>query len=227
MRKGNIMKQRTMLVTLAAMMWVSSSFASLLNVTLTFPKISCNNALAFALNYTPTNQLLSISATPTTMLFANAEPPRLISGTKSLQIQIMVDNTGTLVGSAPGDGGNDLVLSGTVTEGTNTYSGVLLTGTVTGFGFLGPEPPLCMISDLRPQVARLPVYSVETSAFRLQAETRRSTMISRQISMVRPKLLPAPRIPRLQRLFVRKTSRPNAIIPTDWPGRMSVIPRRW
>jgi hypothetical protein len=45
----------------------------------------------------------------------------------------MVDNTGALVGGVPG---NDFSLSGTVTEGTNTYSGVLLTGEVTGFGFL-------------------------------------------------------------------------------------------
>ena len=51
-----------------------------------------------------------------------------------------MDNTGALVGSAPGDGGNDLVLSGTVTRVvggvTNTYTGMLLTGTVTAFGFL-------------------------------------------------------------------------------------------
>jgi hypothetical protein len=122
-----------MLVMLATMTWVSSSYAGLLNVTLTFPKISYNNVSVSALNYTPTNQLLSISATPTTVLFANAEPPRVISGTKSLQIQIKVDNTGALVGGVPG---NDFSLSGTVTEGTNTYSGVLLTGEVTGFGFL-------------------------------------------------------------------------------------------
>jgi hypothetical protein len=112
---------------------VSSSFAGLLNVTLTFPKISYNNAGVSALNYNASNQLFSISATPTFVTFANAESPKIISGTKSLQIRIMVDNTGALVGGVPG---NDFSLSGTVTEGTNTYSGVLLTGEVTGFGFL-------------------------------------------------------------------------------------------
>jgi hypothetical protein len=123
----------------------ASSFASLLNATLTFPKISCNNAGAYSLSYTPTNELLSISSTPTTVLFASGQTPQVISGTKSLQIQIQVDNTGALVGSAPGDGGKDLVLSGTVTAViggvTNTYSGVLLTGQVFGFGFLAAGPP--------------------------------------------------------------------------------------
>ena len=118
---------------LATMTCVSSSFAGLLNVTLTFPKISYNNAGVSALNYNASNQLFSISATPTFVTFANAESPKIISGTKSLQIRIMVDNTGALVGGVPG---NDFSLSGTVTEGTNTYSGVLLTGEVTGFGFL-------------------------------------------------------------------------------------------
>ena len=125
---------------LATMTWVSSSFASLLNVTLTYPEISANSASVYALTYTPTNQLLSISAAPTSMLFAKATLPSTISGTKSLQIQIAVDNTGALEGSAPGDGGNDLVLSGTVKAViggvTNTYSGVLLTGQVIGFGYL-------------------------------------------------------------------------------------------
>jgi hypothetical protein len=127
------MKQRIVLVMLATMTCVSSSFAGLLNVTLTFPKISYNNAGVSALNYNASNQLFSISATPTFVTFANAESPKIISGTKSLQIRIMVDNTGALVGGVPG---NDFSLSGTVTEGTNTYSGVLLTGEVTGFGFL-------------------------------------------------------------------------------------------
>ncbi len=120
------------------------SFASLLNVTLTFPKINCNNASAFALVYSPTNQLLTISSTPSTVSFSSVGAPKVISGTKNLQIQVVVDNTGALVGSAPGDGGQDLVLSGTVTAViggvTNTYSGTLLTGQVIGFGYLyGPS----------------------------------------------------------------------------------------
>ncbi len=134
------MKKQITLVMLAVVAVVTPSFASLLNVSLTYPEMSANSASAFALNYTPTNHLLSISAAPTTVLFARGTAPKLISGTKNLQIQMAVDNTGALIGSAPGDGGNDLALSGTVTAViggiTNTYSGVLLTGQVIGFGYL-------------------------------------------------------------------------------------------
>jgi hypothetical protein len=107
--------------------------STLLGVSLNYPKISYNNANTSALSYSASNQLFSISATPTAALFANGEPPRMISGTKNLQIQILVNNTGALVGGVAGD---DLTLTGTVTEGANTYTGVLLTGEVTGFGFL-------------------------------------------------------------------------------------------
>ncbi len=115
---------------------VTSSFASLLNVGVTYPDINYLNNSVFALSYTPTNQLLSINTTPTTLVLAPLQTPTVFTGVKSLKINIAVDNTGTLVGSAPGDGGQDLVLSGTVTVGTNTYSGVLLTGQVFGFGWL-------------------------------------------------------------------------------------------
>lgn len=81
------MKKQITLVMLAVVALVTPSFASLLNVSLTYPEISANSASAFALNYTPTNHLLSISAAPTTVLFARGTAPKLISGTKNLQIQ--------------------------------------------------------------------------------------------------------------------------------------------
>jgi len=118
----------------------TSSFASLLNVGVTYPDINYLNNGAFSLSYTHTNQLLSINTTPTTMVLAPLQTPIVFTGTKSLTMNMVVDNTGALVGSAPGDGGNDLVLSGTVKVViggvTNTYSGVLLTGQVIGFGYL-------------------------------------------------------------------------------------------
>ena len=43
---------------LATMTWVSSSFASLLNVTLTYPEISANSASVYALTYTPTTNFV-------------------------------------------------------------------------------------------------------------------------------------------------------------------------
>lgn len=126
-------------VLVSAFMAMSGiAFASLLNVSLTFPRVSANNTSAYALIYTPTNQVLSISASPSLIQFDYGI--KIISGSKNLQIQIAVDNSGNLLGSAPGDGGDDLVLSGTVTAViggvTNTYSGTLLSGQVIGFGYL-------------------------------------------------------------------------------------------
>jgi len=128
---------RFAIVVAANVAVATSSFADLLNVGLSFPKFGYNNVSVYAQTYTPSNELFAVSATPNIAFLAGGGPPQLIGGPSGLQIQIQVDNTGALVGSAPGDGGNDLVLSGTVTEGTNTYSGVLLTGQVFGFGFLG------------------------------------------------------------------------------------------
>ncbi|MGA3283562.1 MAG: HYR domain-containing protein [Verrucomicrobiota bacterium] len=109
-------------------------------MSVTFPKVNYLNNGVFSLSYTPTNQLLSINTTPTTIVLAPLQTPNVVINPKSLTINIVVDNTGTLVGSAPGDGGNDLVLSGTVKlvvgGVTNAYTGVLLTGQVFGFGYL-------------------------------------------------------------------------------------------
>jgi hypothetical protein len=125
----------TIIVVAANVAMATSSFAALLDVGLTYPKAAFDSVAANAVDYTYTGPtgLFSISVTPTAVLFANGEPLRMISGTKNLQIQILVDNTGALVGGVAGD---DLTLAGAVTEGANTYTGVLLTGEVTGFGFL-------------------------------------------------------------------------------------------
>lgn len=117
-------------------MFKSASFATLLGVGQSFPEITYASVSEFALTYTPTNELLSISASPASVALAPLQRASVISGAKSLTINILVDNNGNLVGSAPGDGGNDLVLTGTVTLNGITYSNVLLTGTVFAFGSL-------------------------------------------------------------------------------------------
>ncbi|MGD0017619.1 MAG: Ig-like domain-containing protein [Verrucomicrobiia bacterium] len=123
----------------AVVLGVPQSFADLLNVSLGYPRIAYDSANPFAVNYTASNQLFSVGATANVIVFAKAGTPINISGTSNLQIQIKVDNTGVLVGGVEGD---DLLVSGTVAQVvggvTNTYSGVLLTGEVTGFGFFPP-----------------------------------------------------------------------------------------
>ncbi len=126
------------LLTLAtAAVTASSSFAALLNVNISYPRVNYISIAATAVSYNATNHQFLVSASPQTMLFTSSDGTYPVTGTRSLQIHILVDNTGALIGSMPG--GNDFVLSGTVTQivgnVTNTYSGVLLTGTVTQFGF--------------------------------------------------------------------------------------------
>jgi hypothetical protein len=129
--------QKSLVILLTINAFAISSFATLLGVNPTYPKISYLSASAFAVTYTASNQLFSVTAPPTTVAFSATEGLRPITGTKSFKIQILVDSTGALVGGVPGD---DLVLSGTVTRVvggvTNTYTGVLLAGEVTAFGFL-------------------------------------------------------------------------------------------
>jgi hypothetical protein len=123
-------------MTLAATL----SFAALLGVNVRYPLVSHQNTGTNAVTYvtyTSVNYLFSVTSPPSSVQFSSSETPRPITGTKSLTINILVDNAGNLIGGVPANGGNDFTLSGTVTRGTNTYSGVLLTGTVTAFGFYG------------------------------------------------------------------------------------------
>ena len=121
---------------------VTSSFANLLGVSVElYPRITYQATSTSGLTYTPTNQLLTITALPTAIQFSSAETARPISGARSLTINVLVDNAGNLVG---GVSGADFTLSGNVTRivggVTNIYSGVLLTGEVAGFGFLESGP---------------------------------------------------------------------------------------
>ncbi|HTS19818.1 MAG TPA: HYR domain-containing protein [Verrucomicrobiae bacterium] len=118
----------------------ASSLAGLLGVNIAiYPRVVYTTTSASAITYTASNQLFTVTAPPTSIQFSSTQAPVLISGTKSLSISVKVDNSGNLIGGVPANGGNDFVLSGTVkvvTGGvTNTYTGVLLTGAVTGFGF--------------------------------------------------------------------------------------------
>ena len=116
------------------------SFAALLGVNVRYPLVSHQNTGTNAVTYVTyisANYLFSVTSPPSSVQFSSSETPRPITGTKSLTINILVDNAGNLIGGVPANGGNDFTLSGTVTRGTNTYSGVLLSGRVTAFGFYG------------------------------------------------------------------------------------------
>ena len=130
------MKKNLILTLLTLVCCASSSLAALLNVNPTYPKINYSSTVSNAVSYTASSGLFSVTAAPSTVNFSGSQT-KPVSTPRNLQINIIVDNTGALVG---GVSGNDLVVSGTVTGVvggvTNTYSGVLLTGEVTAFGFL-------------------------------------------------------------------------------------------
>ncbi len=111
------------------------AFAALLGVTLTYPLISYNNQGTTTYNES-TNQFL-VNASPLAIRLAPQAPPVLITAVpglgETLVVNVTVDEFGALTGGAPG---NDLLVVGQVDFGaTGFFSGVLLTGEVSGFGF--------------------------------------------------------------------------------------------
>jgi hypothetical protein len=132
------MKKRALLVLLTLVCCgVSALLAALLGVktNLTYPEAAFSTSTSTAVNYTASNGFFSVSAPLQTMAFSSLEGTQPFSGGSTVQISIVVNNTGALAGPTP----TDLVLQGTVSRivggVTNTYSGVLLTGQVMGFGF--------------------------------------------------------------------------------------------
>jgi hypothetical protein len=83
--------------------------------------------------YNAGTQQFSVSAKPLGTQFVVSGPSFVITGAATLTINAIVNNSGNLVGGVPG---HDFVMTGTVSDGVNTYTGTLLTGEVTAFGFL-------------------------------------------------------------------------------------------
>ena len=112
--------------------------AALLDLPLQFPLLTFDNG--GALSYDAGSELLAVDANPIAMRLSPADPPRVITpvpgATEFFDIRIEVDHSGALVGGNPG--GPDLEVFGQVDLNGDSVidaSGVLLTGTATGFGF--------------------------------------------------------------------------------------------
>ena len=97
-----------------------------------YPLITGNNTSPAATSYNAATQMLTISSVPSTIKFTGADITRLInSGT--LTVGVQVNNGGFLVGGVAGD---DIVVTGTTANAQGVpYTGTLLTGEVTAFGF--------------------------------------------------------------------------------------------
>jgi hypothetical protein len=84
-------------------------------------------------SYDPGTGEFTVDATADTIQLEASGPPVTIGGAAKFIINVVVNATGGLVGGVSGD---YLVVSGDVTLDSSSYSGDLLTGEVTGFGFL-------------------------------------------------------------------------------------------
>ncbi len=117
--------------------FAGSARAALLGVNVIPPIISYSNAGSLSLNYNSGTQIFTVTTTPSTIKFSPTDPTLSVIAPHSMTIKIQVDNTGALVGSV--GPGPDLVISGKVTRVvgtvTNVYSGLLLTGQITAFGY--------------------------------------------------------------------------------------------
>ena len=108
---------------------VSSANAALLGVDLLYPDILSNQTGIYTYTWDSGLQegLFTARATPLT-LTTNGVDLSFITGDASYEVSFWLDGSGNFV---RGLGGNDLVITGDV----NGYSGVLLTGEVTDFGW--------------------------------------------------------------------------------------------
>ena len=105
--------------------------AALLGNALNLPFISYDNQ--GTANYNAATDAFSVEGSPLAIR-VSGNPPAIISGPERFDINVEVDNTGALIGGVPG---NDLVVTGAVNvPGLGSVSGVLLTGEITGFGFV-------------------------------------------------------------------------------------------
>ena len=111
-----------------------TSHAALLGNTLTFPQLSFDNQ--GTTSYSVATDQFVVDASPVAIRLLAGDAPIVITPTDSgeaFSINAIIDGAGALVGGVPGD---DLSVVGAVDLGmSGSFSGVLLTGEITGFGF--------------------------------------------------------------------------------------------
>jgi len=97
------------------------------------PATSILGAGAGAVNYNASTHAFTITGAPVSMIIDNLGTTVPVSAPSGFTINLSVDNSGNAVSGA--NPSTDVSLSGTVTIGSSTYSGVLLTGQIEAFGF--------------------------------------------------------------------------------------------
>lgn len=114
----------------------SVALAALLNVIIENPAISFNDFGTNGTTFTKATEVFSIRTNALALQLAPSDPPIFISpvsgaGFGVLTLDVYVNGSGVLVEGHPGE---DLIIAGTVTIGSSTYSGTLLSGEAAAFG---------------------------------------------------------------------------------------------
>ncbi|MFH1996488.1 MAG: PEP-CTERM sorting domain-containing protein [Candidatus Omnitrophota bacterium] len=128
------MKKFTFVITLmlaGSTIFAVSAYAALLNVDSLLPSIQ---SIIGTYNYDASNNLFSSKATPFSVTFDSATTSRIDNG--SYVVGFHVDEAGNFSGGIVGD---DLVITGDIdidNDGAYEYSGVLIAGEITDFGWL-------------------------------------------------------------------------------------------
>ena len=111
---------------------------SLAPVAPDYPLVTYNST--GVLTYDASTDALDITATPLRFRETSSSPVRTIKGIRDLQLHVLVDNTGALLGGVSGD---DFAIIGDIDidgDGTIDFSGTLLTGEVKQMGFEDSGP---------------------------------------------------------------------------------------
>lgn len=111
--------------------------AALLNIDMLLPDILSNSTGVY--NYDAATDLFTSTATPVTITFTGLPGSLItITGTKSYSVGFHVNAAGNFVSGIAGD---DLVIRGDVDVNGDSYSGDLIRGEITNFGWLDTGTP--------------------------------------------------------------------------------------
>lgn len=130
------MRLKTQLLGIGAVALVSfsSANAALIGETPGFPLVEFGNLTQTAIAFSPDTRVFALSATPSALVTSASDPGTIIGAPSGLQIQISVDQNGTLTS---GTGGFTLqgTFVGTINGTPLNVSGILLSGDVLRFGW--------------------------------------------------------------------------------------------
>ena len=120
---------------LALILWLSSSFthASPIGLMPELPTTQFGSLAGQGLQFNAGSGAFDASGLPLSVRFTGLDGTHAVSGIAGLSINLQIDGDGN---ASSGTGLHDFALWGEVSDGINSYTGTLLTGSLLDFGFL-------------------------------------------------------------------------------------------